>query len=146
MRYGIIIIAVLALLAAPLPTVVPQASAGEETVKGALGGAALGGLVGAGVGALTKHKGKRQTGTGALIGVGAGALLGGTLGAQKDAAARHQAEQPVYQQQQGYAGQPGYGQPIPQGGATPEDLEMERLRQRNLELELELERLRSQQR
>ena len=146
MRYGIIIVAVLALLAAPLPTVVPKASAGEETVKGALTGGLLGGAAGALIGTGVKHKGKRQTGTGALIGVGAGALLGGTLGAQKDAAAQQQPEQPVYQQQQGYVGQPGYGQPIPQGGATPEDLEMERLRQRNLELEIELERLRSQQR
>ena len=136
MRYGIIIVAVLALLAAPLPV-----GAQSQT----LGDAVTGGLTGAGTGLLIgifdkDSSGKRRLGKDAAIGGTAGVVGGIAAGFRRD---QQQAEQPVYQQQ-GYAGQPGsggqqgYGQPAPQGGPTPEELKFEELRQENLQLEREI--------
>ncbi|MFQ5893537.1 MAG: hypothetical protein ACE5H5_04410 [Nitrospinota bacterium] len=141
MRYVVILVAVAALVASPLPVGAQQQQGGSETLKGAVTGGLLGAAGGALIGTGIKSGGKRQTGKGALIGAGAGALIGGTLGAQKDAAAAQQrADQPAYSQQQpGYAGQPGYG--TPPSGVESQQIQLERERQRTLELELERMRL-----
>ncbi len=92
MRHLIVILAVMGLMAAPLPVEAAQHSpAGSETLNGTIGGAILGGALGAGIGALVKHNGKRRIGEGAAIGAGLGAVIGMTSGAQKEAAARQQA-------------------------------------------------------
>ena len=63
MRHLIVILAVMGLMAAPLPVEAAQHSpAGSETLNGTIGGAILGGVLGAGVGALVKHNGKRRIG------------------------------------------------------------------------------------
>ncbi|MFQ6672241.1 MAG: hypothetical protein ACE5KY_02985 [Candidatus Tectimicrobiota bacterium] len=135
MRYVVILVAVAALVASPLPVGAQQQQGGSETLKGAVTGGLLGAAGGALIGTGIKSGGKRQTGKGALIGAGAGALIGGTLGAQKDAAAAQQrADQPAYSQQQ-----PGYG--TPPSGVEPQQIQLERERQRTLELELERMRL-----
>lgn len=78
-------------------------------------GAVMGGLIGAGAGAIIGNQSGRA-GEGALIGAGAGALGGGVLGSAKDdqnararRAAEQQRQQQYYYNQQQQSG--GYYQP-----------------------------------
>jgi outer membrane protein OmpA-like peptidoglycan-associated protein len=82
MRRAIAVITCAALLLGACQTQDPYS--GEEKTSHATRGAILGGLLGAGVGALTNTSSGKQAARNALIGAGIGALAGGAIGGYMD--------------------------------------------------------------
>ena len=157
MKRLVIVVLVLAVMAVPVEVSAQQLSGGSGGLfSDPLGGAILGGALGAGIGALVKHKGKRRIGEGAIIGAGLGLLLGSMSASQQAAAARNTQQQTYYppyrqssyyQPSSSYQVQPAYWSPTSSysAGGSAYYQEMERQRQRTLEAELELIRWRNEE-
>jgi outer membrane protein OmpA-like peptidoglycan-associated protein len=82
MRKLLLIVASAALVLSACQTKDPYT--GEEKTSHATRGAIIGGLLGAGVGALTNTSSGKQAARNALIGAGIGALAGGAIGGYMD--------------------------------------------------------------